>query len=67
MSTFGYNLHSWELITLFHSGPPDFTRAEELLRLGADVNDQGNDKNENVLSEIIEGYWNSRIDEDREI
>jgi hypothetical protein len=66
MSTFGYNPHSWELITLFHSGPPDFARAEELLRLGADVNDQGNDKDENVLSGIIEGYRDSRIDEDRE-
>ena len=65
MSTFGYKPYSWELIELFHSGPPDFDKAEELIRLGADVNDQGDDKDDNVLSEIIMGYRESRIDEDR--
>ncbi len=59
-NTYGYNPLSYELIRLFRSGAPDFEAAEELIRRGADVNDQGNDKSENVLSEILFAYWYSR-------
>jgi len=55
-NTFGYNPLSYELIDLFRSGAPDFEAAEDLIRRGADVNDQGDDKSENVLSEIIFNY-----------
>lgn len=56
MDTYGYKPLSYELITLFRSGAPDFAAAEDLIRRGADVNDQGDDKGENVLSEILMGY-----------
>lgn len=55
--TYGYTPLSYELIELFRSGAPDFDAAEELIRRGADVNDQGDDQDENVLSEILMGYW----------
>lgn len=55
-NTYGYNPLSYELIELLRSGAPDFGLAEELIRRGADINDQGDDKDENVLSEILEGY-----------
>ena len=64
--TYGYAPLSYALINLFESGPPDFAAAEELIRQGADVNDQGDDKSENVLSEILGGYWQSGIDWTRE-
>lgn len=54
--TYGYKPLSYELINLFKLGVPDFNAAEELIRCGADVNDQGDDKDENVLSEILMGY-----------
>ena len=57
--TFGYKPLSWELIELLTSGAPDFVAAEELIQRGADVNDQGNNKGENVLSDILWGYWQS--------
>lgn len=57
--TYGYGPLSYELIELFRSGKPDFAAAEDLIIRGADVNDQGNDKTENVLSEILYGYWQS--------
>ena len=60
--TYGYKPLSWELIELLTSGPPDFAAAEELIRRGADVNDQGDDKSRNVLSELLEGYWSSYLD-----
>ncbi|MBQ9459736.1 MAG: hypothetical protein IJU66_07355 [Oscillospiraceae bacterium] len=56
-NTYGYKPLSYELIDLFQSGAPDFAAAEDLIRRGADVNDQGDDKGENVLSEILMGYW----------
>lgn len=56
---YGYNPLSYELINLFRSGRPNFVVAEELISKGADVNDQGEDKDENVLSEILMGYWQS--------
>lgn len=57
--TYGYTPLSYELIELFRSGAPDFEAAETLIRHGADVNDQGDDQGENVLSEILMGYWES--------
>ena len=59
-NTYGYKPLSYELITLLRSGAPDFAAAEELIRRGADVNDQGDNKGENVLSEILWGYWQTR-------
>ena len=60
--TYGYTPISYELIKLFQSGVPDFAAAEKLIQQGADVNDQGDDKDENVLSEILGGYWQAGID-----
>lgn len=62
-NTYGYKPLSYELITLLRSGAPDFAAAEDLIRRGADVNDQGDDKGENVLSEILMGYWQSGTDD----
>ena len=56
-NTYGYKPLSYELIKLFRSGAPDFSAAENLIHRGADVNDQGKDKKENVLSKILWGYW----------
>ena len=67
-NTFGYKPLSYELITLFRSGAPDFTAAEELIRRGADVNDQGDDKSSNVLSEILLYYhFSSSADQMQEV
>ncbi len=55
-ATYGYTPLSYALIELFVSDSPDFSIAEELIRQGADVNNQGDDKSENVLSEILYGY-----------
>lgn len=56
------------LIKLFRSGAPDFDAAEELIRQGADVNAIGKDPSENILSEILQGYWwTKRGDETRNI
>ena len=63
-NTYGYKPQSYELINLFQSGAPDFEAAQELIQCGADVNDQGNDKGENVLSEILMGYWQSGFSDD---
>ena len=52
-NTHGYKPLSWELIKLLSQGPPDFAGAEKLIHQGADVNDQGEDKEENVLSRIM--------------
>ena len=38
------------------SGPPDFETADELLRLGANLNAEGREDDENVLSEVLCGY-----------
>lgn len=46
-----------QLITLFRSGAPDFKAAEELISRGADVNAKGRWPGENVLTQILEGYW----------
>ena len=55
-NTHGYKPLSWDLIKLLSQGPPDFAGAEKLIHQGADVNDQGEDKEENVLSRIMFDY-----------
>jgi len=55
-SKYGYTPLSYALIELFESDSPDFSIAEKLIQQGADVNNQGDDKSENVLSEILYGY-----------
>jgi len=57
--TYGYQPLSYELIELFRSGTPDFDAAEDLIRRGADVNDQSGYQGENVRSEILTTYWRS--------
>lgn len=57
---YGYGELENQLIELFRSGAPDFEAAEELLRQGADLNAAGNEDDENILSEILMGYWHSR-------
>lgn len=59
--TYGYTPLSYALMNLFQSGLPDFAAAEKLIQQGADVNDQGDAKDENVLSEILGGYWQAGI------
>lgn len=54
---YGYGDLENKLITLFRSGAPDFDAAEELIRQGADINAIGKDDEENILSEILSGYW----------
>lgn len=53
---YGYGDLGNKLIELFRSGAPDFDAAEELIRQGADLNSIGKD-DENILSEILSGYW----------
>ncbi len=54
---YGYGDLENKLIELFRSGAPDFDAAEELIRQGADLNAIGKDNYENILSEILTGYW----------
>ena len=53
---YGYGELEDKLIAVFKSGKPDFETADELLRRGADVNAEGKDDGENILSEILGGY-----------
>ncbi len=55
--TYGYQKLSYELYDLFTSPAPDFEKAEDLIRRGADVNDQGDDKEENILSDILYDFY----------
>lgn len=59
---YGYGEQGDALVRLFRSGSPDFPAAEELIRQGADINAIGNDDDENMLSEILGGYWESEGD-----
>lgn len=60
---YGYGELGDKLLTLFRSGPPDFEAADRLLKLGADINAEGNgDEGENILSKILLGYPEYRID-----
>ena len=54
---YGYGEFGNKLIELFRSGAPDFNAAEELIRQGVDLNAIGKDDDENILSEILSGYW----------
>lgn len=54
---YGYGDLENKLIRLFRSGAPDFATAEDLIRQGADINAVGKDDDENILSEILSGYW----------
>ena len=58
--SYGYGELENKLIELFRSGAPDFDAAEELIRHGADINAIGTDDDENILSEILIGYWSSK-------
>lgn len=54
---YGYGDLENKLIELFRSGAPDFDTAGELIRQGADINAIGKYDDENILSEILSGYW----------
>lgn len=54
---YGYGELEDKLIELFRSGAPDFEAAQKLLDLGADLNAEGKDEDENILSDILHGYW----------
>lgn len=54
---YGYGDLGNKMIELFRSGAPDLEAAEELIKQGADLNAQGTDDYENILSEILNGYW----------
>ncbi len=54
---YGYGELGDKLIKLFRSGKPNFDAAEELIRQGADINAIGKCDDENILSEILNGYW----------
>lgn len=54
-----------ELVTMFRTASPDFQKAEELVALGADLNaTSSNDNYENMLAEILIGYWYSAHSDD---
>lgn len=53
----GYGEFENKLIDLLRSGAPDLNAAEELIRQGADLNAIGKNDDENILSEILIGYW----------
>lgn len=57
---YGYGEFENQLIELFLSGAPDFDAAEELIRQGADINAIGKRDDDNILSEILGGYWWSK-------
>lgn len=61
---YGYGELENRLIELFRSGAPDFDAAEKLIRQGADVNATGKNPDENILSEILQGYWWSKYGDD---
>ena len=66
----GYGDLEDKLIAIFKmSGPPDFETADELIRLGADVNSEGPDDDENILSEILMGYhcWHDMDEKDLDL
>lgn len=56
---YGFGYYEDKLIALFRSGKPDFETADELIRSGADINAEGKNGDENILSEILCGYWAS--------
>ncbi len=58
IKTYGYGYGELEdkLISLLKLGEPDLETAEELIRLGADINADGRDDDENILSEILRCY-----------
>ena len=58
---YGYGYYENKLIALFRSGEPDFETADELLRLGADINAEEDSDTENVLSCILAGYGSSEL------
>ena len=49
-----------KLISLLRNGAPDFDAAEALIQQGADINALGKNDDENILSEILFGYWQSK-------
>ena len=56
---YGYGNLGNELIELLRYGAPNLDAATDLIRRGADINAIGNDDSENILSEILCGYWQS--------
>lgn len=54
---YSYGALEDKLIELLQSKAPDFDAAEELIRQGADLNAVGKEDDENILSEILVGYW----------
>ncbi|MBQ3085251.1 MAG: hypothetical protein IJC46_07380 [Clostridia bacterium] len=54
---YGYGELENKLIELLRSGAPNFDTAEELIQQGADINAIGKKNDENILSEILSGYW----------
>lgn len=61
---YGYGELENRLIELFRSGAPDFDAAEKLIIRGADVNATGKETDENILSEILQGYWWTKSGDD---
>lgn len=57
---YGYGELENKLIALFRSGAPDFNAAGDLIRQGADINTVGKNDDENILSEILTGYWETK-------
>ena len=60
---YGYGELENKLIRLLRTGAPDFSAAEELIRLGADINAVGNDNSQNILSRVLKNYrWTEHAD-----
>lgn len=58
----GYGELSNKMIELFRSACPDFAAAEELIKKGVDLNAEGTDEDENLLSVILREYAFSSYD-----
>lgn len=52
---YGYGILEDQLIALLSSGVPDFIAAEKLIAQGANINAEGKNPDENMLSEILSG------------
>ena len=64
----GYGMLETKLLSIFQkSGPPDFAAADELIRLGADINAEGDEYDGNILFEILCGYQCWQTDDGHEV
>lgn len=54
---YGYGFLEDKLIAVFEPKNPDYVTADLLIEMGADVNAEGKDDEENILSEVLNDNW----------